>query len=88
MEAIVSAPDKTTLPLPTQPGDAPVPDHEGTAIRDPNSERETPLESTVPSFERGAVAPSALGHVRLDAAERPRAIGRAGHYDSTAPERE
>ena len=84
----MSASDKTTLPLPTQPGDGPVPDPDGTTVRDLNSEHETPLGSTEPSVQSGAVVQAALGHARFDAAERPGAIGRVGHYDSTAPERE
>jgi eukaryotic-like serine/threonine-protein kinase len=81
MEAIMSAPDKTTLPLPPSPGDAPVEDSDGTTVRDPNSDRETPLESTEPSVQRGAAVQVALGHVRLDSAERPGSIGRVGHYE-------
>ncbi len=77
----MSAPDKTTLPLPPGPGNAPVQESEGTTVRDPNSDRETPLESTEPSVQRGAAVQAALGHIRLDSAERPGSIGRVGHYE-------
>ncbi len=80
----MSVSDKTTLPLPTGPGgpgDARGQESEGTTVRDPNSDRETPLESTEPSVQRGAGVQAALGHVRLDSAQRPGSIGRVGHYE-------
>jgi serine/threonine protein kinase len=84
MEAMMSASDKSTLPLPPGPGgprDGLAKDSEGTTVRDPNCDREVPLESTEPSLEPDAAVHAALGHVRLDPPGQPRSMGRVGHYE-------
>jgi len=80
----MSTSDKSTLPVPAGAG-GPVngssQHSEGTTVRDPDRDRQNPLESTEPDAESTAAVHAALAHVRLDPPQRPGSLGRVGHYE-------